>query len=212
MGQKAIDLTGQSFSSWTVIGRGETKGTHVYWWCKCECGTEKGVPSDRLRNGQSKSCGCLRSKHKSESLTTHGRTKTPEYRAWIDMRRRCNNPKAQQFEQYGGRGINVCERWNDFNNFFVDVGERPTSKHTIERIDVNGHYEPDNCKWATWYEQSHNRRARGNSGQNGVCFKNNKWCADIRVKGKRIHLGYFDDIQDAIDARKTAELKYWKPS
>lgn len=215
MGAKAIDLTGKTFGRWTVLKRAENRGNHVYWICKCECGSERPVTSDRLRRNISKSCGCWQKEKAKQLKTTHGKHSTPEYRVWIDIKTRCNNSNHKHYNHYGGRGIRVCERWmNNFENFLTDIGERPSPDHTIERINVNGDYEPYNCKWETWLGQSQNRRPRGQSDCNGVRWKkdNKKWVADIRVNGKRVYLGIFENKKDAINARKQAEKLYWKSS
>lgn len=96
---------------------------------------------------------------KKHYLTTHGKSKTPEYHAWVNMKDRCLNPKHKQYKDYGGRGIQICERWLKLENFFKDMGERPSGL-TLDRINNDGNYEPSNCKWATWKEQQNNRRPR----------------------------------------------------
>lgn len=133
------------------------------WHCKCDCGTVKTVKKCALLRREPKglkSCGCLQreaaAKIGREKNRKHGMKGTATYRSWLSMRNRCQNPGNVAFHKYGGRGVSVCERWNVFENFLSDVGERPIGK-TLDRIDNNGNYEPSNCKWSSPSEQSSNR-------------------------------------------------------
>jgi hypothetical protein len=128
--------------------------------CQCACGKILCVGYGDINNGQV-SCGCYRDERLREltNCEHHGQAKTPTYWAWIAMKKRCNNPKAANYKNYGGRGIGVCSRWNgSFSAFVADMGEKPTAKHSLDRKDVNGNYEPSNCRWATPIEQGNNRR------------------------------------------------------
>lgn len=145
--------------------------------------------------------------------TSNNKNRSSEFIAWCNMRYRCQKPDHPQYPNYGGRGIRVCERWLSFKNFMDDMGFKPSNGHSLDRIDVNGHYEPGNCRWATVTQQNRNQRARhyNKSGQIGVHWDKSKrkWRAEIRVNGKTKHIGYSDNLQDAVKIRKAAEKKYW---
>jgi hypothetical protein len=217
---KFIDLTGQIFGRLTVIERNlETDSKRTPWKCRCECGKETIVLGDNLRRGRQVSCGCYHAEKQLKHGATVGGVKSSEYKVWQEMMRRCNNKKSQYYKYYGGRGVIVCERWlNGFENFIEDMGKRPSPKHSIDRINANGNYEPNNCRWATGSQQAVNQRIRNTnkSGHKGVSWDKRKqsWLATITVNYKRIHLGNFKDIKDAIEERKQAETKYhtYQPS
>lgn len=152
--------------------------------------------------------------------TTHGLYKHPLYYTWLSMKQRCYNPNVARYARYGGRGITVCDRWkNSFPNFLNDMGEKPSSSHSIDRIDNDGNYEPGNCRWSTNEIQNTNQGLRkdNTSGYTGVKWykKTRRWFVDIRVNNKKVSIGYFKDKNEAIAARKIAlenKLKIYKES
>jgi hypothetical protein len=155
---KFFDITNHRFGKLIVKCRATELGVSpIKWTALCDCGNLTTVTSCNLRSGSTKSCGCLRKEVLKAKFRTHGQHGSPTWYSWISMKSRCNNPKASQYELYGGRGITICERWDKFENFLEDMGERPNGK-TLDRINVNKGYEPSNCKWSTKKEQAQNRR------------------------------------------------------
>lgn len=150
-----------------ILGNNGTKRKnqkHNRFICSCDCGNTKSIVSQSIRNGKTISCGCHMREMISKNRTKHGHARTgnkhPAYLTWLSMRQRCKNPKTDAYKWYGGRGIKVCKRWDSFENFLEDVGERPSTKHSIDRINNDGDYTPNNTKWSTSKEQNENRRGR----------------------------------------------------
>lgn len=159
---RVIVNPGDRYGRFTVIEEAErillSGKPHRQVLCRCDCGCTKVVHIGQLRDGRVKSCGCL---HDTLPIK-HGQAvsgeRSPSYSSWNAMRSRCLNQGSPDYERYGGRGILVCERWDDFAAFLEDMGERPSMQHSVDRIDPNGHYEPGNCRWATSKQQGRNRR------------------------------------------------------
>ena len=131
---------------------------HSYWLCECSCGTIKSISGTSLKNGNSTSCGCYAIERSKRDNKTHGMTKTRVYKSWQKMHERCENINSDAYYQYGSRGISVCDRWKSFELFLEDMGERPDSM-SLDRVDSNGNYSPDNCRWATSKQQNNNMRS-----------------------------------------------------
>jgi hypothetical protein len=160
MGRPLIDLTGQVFGRLTVQYRADRESP-PRWLCLCECGATTTVRGGNLTNGKTRSCGCLHSEVSTalgRSTATHGMSRTLTWRKWRGMRARCLSPSDSNYEQYGGRGITICERWQSFDAFLEDMGASPPGM-SLDRIDTNGNYEPGNCRWATPTTQTRNRRS-----------------------------------------------------
>ena len=160
-----INLSGQRFGRLVVLDKYRVLDKHhVQWLCKCDCTNELWVRGDDLKSGAIQSCKCLKKERGIKANTIHGHAlktnKSRTYHSWDHMIQRCTNPKNTSYEYYGGRGISVCTRWlNSFENFLEDMGERPEGT-SIDRINNDGNYEPNNCRWATKLEQLQNRRKK----------------------------------------------------
>lgn len=155
-----IDIVGRRFGRLVVIRKTNirSQSRHIKWSCICDCGNEISIISSSLKSGNTQSCGCLNIDNLKQRKT-HSRSHIPEYHSWNSMKGRCLNLNNLAYHNYGGRGIKVCDRWlNSFENFYEDMGPKPSPKHSIDRVNNDGHYEPSNCKWATSQEQNNNRR------------------------------------------------------
>lgn len=192
MARPAKDYTGARFSRMLVIDRrGRQPNGVAVWLCRCDCGNEKEVTQSNLVSGNVRSCGCLA----KDTVVTHGMTASPEYRAWAHMKERCSNPRVHNYNRYGGRGIKVCDRWlNSFENFIADMGPRPSSGHSLEREEVDGDYEPGNCRWATAREQAFNRRTNHVLTFRGEAKPLTIWCEELgldpSIVGTRLRRGW----------------------
>lgn len=220
-----MDLVGNKYGKWLVISKGKVVKKHdgkknrtfQYWNVVCECGTEKSVRGSNLKSGNSTNCGCVRSeksaKRAREVFRTHGMTQHPRYNSWRGMINRCQNPDDAAYRHYGARGISVAEEWRGSPENFIAWAEQQehcnNKKFSLDRIDVNGNYEPSNCRFADNSTQGLNRRSSVNnsSGYHGVSKRvNGKWRARITKDGNIINLGTFEKLEDAVEARQIAEI------
>jgi hypothetical protein len=213
---KRKDLTGQKFGRLTATRFSHTANMKANWECTCECGSTVVVPAYGLKRKSTQSCGCLHKEILLQNNTKHGLRYTPEYSSWCSMKSRCLGGTSGHYKQYYvARGITVCDRWIDsFENFYADMGPKPSPTHSLDRINNDGNYEPSNCRWADKATQSRNQRTQSNnkSGTRGVYWNNQcqKWAAAIRLNSRTLHLGMFSNLDDAIKARKDAEEQHWK--
>lgn len=183
--KRRINLTGKQFGRLTVVqASGITKNKSVRWLCQCDCGHKKVIDGASLRYGATRSCGCLlvETAKKQKPRLTHGKTKTKVYRAWAKMKARCKDTNDKRWEHYGGRGISVCSRWSDFESFYADMGEPPTEEHSLDRIDVNGDYCRENCRWATPKEQARNQRRSNLITFNGKTQCLADWAEELGIR------------------------------
>ena len=184
--------TGDRFSKLTVVAFvGVNRNRKREWLCKCECGNMVNVTTGHLLSGHSTSCGCTRLQNSIKatkiSNAKHGMKGTKEYKAWSEMKQRCINQNAQQYKNYGARGIKVCDRWlQSFENFYADMGKAPDG-FSIDRIDVNGDYCPENCRWASIREQQNNKRNTFFITFNGITKPLSYWSETLGIKPNTIH-------------------------
>lgn len=216
--ERAKSIFGQKYGRWTVLDEYEiryqttSKGNnqkHVYVKCKCECGTIRYVDIRGLIDGVSNSCGCLSKEIHSKLIkrqrTKHGEAqvgkKTRLYKIWVEIRRRCNNSKCERYKDYGGRGIKICDEWNDYSCFKDWVlSHGYTDELSIDRIDNDGNYEPDNCRWATDIEQANNKRNSRFITYNNQTHTLSEWSRIVGIKQsilwKRLNRGW--DLDKAL--------------
>lgn len=212
------DLTGKKFHRLTVEERMKNnKHGQAMWKCLCECGNYTIVNTNELNSGGTKSCGCYFRERAKEANTKHNLSKTKLYRRWALMISRCTNPNSSRYRFYGAKGITVCDEWRkdfkSFNDWSIANGYK--EELTLDRIDPTGNYEPNNCRWTNYQVQHINKgmHTRNTSGHKGVSYKKrlNKWEVLIQVNKKTIYLGVYENIEDAVAARKAAEEKYFQP-
>lgn len=187
---KLIDLTGKKFHRWTVDSRAPNKGKETAWFCVCECGTKRSVNSQPLQNGLSKSCGCFCSEVSvklGKATATHGLSGTAMYAAWRNMRYRCNNKRAKAYPSYGGRGIKVCTEWDDFSTFHEwSMKNEYQEGLSIDRINNDDGYYPENCRWANYNEQSNNRRSSHYLTHNGKTLSATQWARELGLNAHTV--------------------------
>lgn len=213
---KFTDLTGNKYGRLKVICRAKDilRGNRprTAFECKCDCGTVKIIDAGDLKSGRINSCGCLKSEITSKRMGTHRLTKTRLHNIWTGMKTRCNNENQTSFERYGKRGIKVCEDWENFSDFYNwAVYNGYADNLTIDRIDNDKGYIPENCRWTNYTTQSRNQKIRKNNktGIKGVSQIGQKYMAYIHINGRQLKLGRFDTLEKASEARKQAEVKYW---
>jgi hypothetical protein len=188
------DLTGQKFGRLEVKEFAFKQNQYPIWNCLCDCGKTKEVRGSSLKNGNTKSCGCLQKEQTTRANTTHGQTQngliSREYNCWHHMIERCNNPKIKQYKDYGGRGIKVCEHWLKFENFYNDMGDCPEDM-TLDRKDNNGDYTPENCRWVTRKEQQNNMRSNIFLSYNGITDTLIHWADKLNIKSGILYHRYY---------------------
>lgn len=202
------NLTGHRFGRLLVLSEsGRDKHKQILWKCLCDCGAEKTVTGSNLR-GKTRSCGCLKAEIDPARLRTHGKSGTKEHKIWKGMISRCAITTATGYKNYGGRGVKVCERWHDFSAFFTDMGECGQGM-SIDRIDVNGNYEPGNCCWSTKKDQARNTRRSTRITHNGETLTIVEWSERVSIGEstirRRLKLGW--PVMDALEVRPVAGQK-----
>ncbi len=189
--KKPVDVTGLRLGRLVAVKFARRAADrHSVWLWQCDCGRTVEVAANAVKNGNTRSCGCL--KDEGANHRTHGATGTTELAIWESMHQRCRNPNTVNYKHYGGRGIVVCERWQRFESFLSDMGRRPSMDVTLDRVDVNGNYEPSNCRWATAKEQHRNKR-------------NTFW---VKVNGARVSLTEACEVLSLHYEKTRQRMKY----
>lgn len=195
--RKPIDLTGQRFGRLIAVRLSTPSHGTSRWECKCDCGGKSITTTTHLRSGRTLSCGCFARDNSRRVHTIHGFSETPEWNAWASMKKRCDAPNTKHYANYGGRGIHVCERWKSFANFFADMGPRPSTKHSIDRVDNNGNYSPENCRWATMTEQNNNKRRSVRIYYAGQSLTFVELSIALNIPKKTLQMRYYTGKRDA---------------
>jgi len=187
LGRPFLDWAGSKRGRLTAISIVGRENGKTLWRFQCDCGNIVSAAIAAVRSGGTQSCGCLAREVVVARNSTHGlsRLRPTEYRSWKDMRARCGNPRNDDYADYGGRGIRVCAAWDDFAAFYADMGGRPTGA-TIDRIDVNGNYEPGNCRWANATEQANNKRSNHIIQFQGQSRTLAQWCAIFGIEPSKV--------------------------
>lgn len=210
----AKNLKGLKVGRLTVLNYSQkSKPKRIYWDCVCECGNQVSIRADALVSAKTLSCGCLQKEKTSKIATTHGKANTRIYSIWEGIISRTTNPNSSRWHRYGGRGIKACETWLQFENFYKDMGEPPTNKHEIDRIDNDGNYEPSNCRWVLPIQNTYNKgpRTTSTSQYKGVYYdKNrNKWVAKVHKDNKKVFFKRFEtEIEAAQAYNEQAKIHY----
>lgn len=185
---KPIDMSNKRFAS--IVGIkpvGRCASGDIKWLFTCDCGTQFIANGYHARCGKITTCPECSKKRTIAASTTHGLTNTAEYEIWVNIKTRCNNPNAYSYPNYGGRGISICKEWGgSFSRFLSDMGPRPSKLHSIDRINNDGNYEPDNCRWATQKEQANNQRTNHNITINGVTKTLQQWADESDITSSAI--------------------------
>lgn len=202
------DINGEKYTRLLVIGYAGKKFGRHFWECLCDCGKTTSVDIYKLRNGTTRSCGCLSKEVHSVRCAKlnlkHGKSYTKEYSTWAGMRTRCLNVRSPSYPDYGGRGVKICSRWDTFQNFLADMGTAPSPQHSLDRIDNNGDYCLKNCRWATDFIQSNNRRNnlfvtfRGQRKALGI------WCKELELNYQNTYRRIFKyglDIESVLGVK-----------
>ena len=207
------DLTGQKFARWTVIGRAQNdKRGQAQWHCVCECGNTSIVGGKDLRLGKSRSCGCLQKDTASVIKRKHGKSNSRLFHIWCAMRSRCYNHSVPHFYLYGGRGITVCDEWrNSFESFYEwAINNGYADNLSIDRIDVNGNYEPSNCRWADDKTQARNRRNPRLFEFRGEKKMLIEWAEELGLNYYRVRNRLYKEKWTVEEAFTTPKMKSWK--
>lgn len=195
------DLTGQRFERLTALRKHDRCNQGWRYFCRCDCGETIVVIGANLKRGHTKSCGCLRSEMVAAKNFVHGHSGTQAYETWCQIKKRCSRPNAVHFDRYGGRGITMCKRWRDsFEAFLADMGEPPSPRHSIDRINNDGNYEPRNCRWSLPLVQMNNTSRNRYYTRGGETLTVAEWCRALKLSHAtvrmRLHRGW--TIEDAL--------------